>query len=183
MCFPLSYAYKRKWSLRQPSAEAPFERIDRDDISGLCACTRSAGVCHLSKPAGFPTASAAYPRNGRAILSCRYIWPCNSRDVRPPLSPTEPVGSYPPFHPCRNRRRLFSVTCRPGVAAGFPLGNAMLCVARTFLLTSGKRMPRRQTSFLSYSITESYISYFVSSIVFSLLFLRILRRFQVSRRN
>lgn len=45
----------------------------------------------------------------------------------------------PPFHPCRNRRRLFSVTCRPDVAAGFPLGNAMLFVARTFLFMLAHR--------------------------------------------
>jgi hypothetical protein len=60
----------------------------------------------------------------------------------------------PPFHPYRVHRRLFSVTLIPDVAAGFPLENAMLCVARTFLFML---CIERQTAFLPFM--QSY--YFI----------------------
>ena len=56
----------------------------------------------------------------------------------------------PPFHPCLCRGghwRSFSVTLIPGVAAGFPLENAVPCVARTFLFMLGIE---RQTTFLPF---------------------------------
>ena len=87
-------------------------------------------------PADF---SSLPPGNGRAALDCRCIWPCNTWDVRPPVSPSEPVGSYPTFSPLP----LPALPDRGGcflslildVAADFPLGSMPLCVARTFLCT------------------------------------------------
>ena len=43
--------------------------------------------------------SSLPPGNGRAALDCRYIWPCNTWDVRPSGSLRRPVGSYPAFSP------------------------------------------------------------------------------------
>ena len=44
----------------------------------------------------------------------------------------------PPFHPYRRPKPAAVVFCHiiPGIAAGFPLKNAVLCVARTFLYAS-----------------------------------------------
>lgn len=94
--------------------------------------------------------SSLPPDNGRAALRCRYIWPCNSQEVRLDMSPYRPVGSYPTFSPLPRTRWLEAVIfCHliPDVAAGFPLENAMLCVARTFLFMTSIE---RQTSSLPF---------------------------------
>ena len=82
-------------------------------------------------PAG---SSSLPPGNGRAILSCRYIWHCNPWDVRHLVSPRNPVGSYPAFSPLPPKGGGYFLSLIPGVAAGFPLGNMVPYVARTFLL-------------------------------------------------
>ena len=48
--------------------------------------------------------SSLPPDNGRAALRCRYIWPCNSQEVRLDMSPYRPVGSYPTFSPLPRTR-------------------------------------------------------------------------------
>ena len=76
--------------------------------------------------------SSLPPDNGRATLNCRYIWPCNPWDVRPFPSPGKPVGYYPAFSPLPFWAVVFCHIV-PDVAAGFPLGNMVPFVARTFL--------------------------------------------------
>lgn len=95
--------------------------------------------------------------NGRAVLSCRYIWPCNPQDVRRLMSPCGPVVSY---------TRLFTLTLSPksqggcflslipDIAASFPLKNAVPCVARTFLY--GLFRPERQTVPLHRKVTIKF---------------------------
>lgn len=105
---------------------------------------RSASVIYLCRqlPAGY---SSLPPGNGRTILDCRCIWPCNPQDVRRHMSPCGPVVSY---------TRLFTLTRRlappggrslsliPDIAASFPLENAASCVARTFLYGPAGRSDR-----------------------------------------
>ena len=114
-------------------------------------CRKCSGVCHLSKLQGCPGVLAAYPpAMDGAILNCRYIWPCNSRDVRPSPSPTKPVSSYLTFSPlpapeaqavvfCHispRRRRRLSVRKRDALCCpDFPLASS--------------RESKRQTTFLS----------------------------------
>lgn len=74
----------------------------------MCRRMRCLSFIYAARlPAGW---SSLPPGNGRAALDCRYIWHCNTWDVRPPVSPSEPVGSYPTFSPLPYGRRLFSVT-------------------------------------------------------------------------
>ena len=81
--------------------------------------------------------SSLPPDNGRAALRCRYIWPCNSQEVRLDMSPYRPVGSYPTFSPLprtrwprgghflspypRRRRRLSVRKCDALRCPDFPL--------------------------------------------------------------
>ena len=98
-------------------------------------CRTVCGVCHLSRLRGCPRAQAAYPpamdeppltagvfglaTHGMCGLRCRH----RSR-----------WALTPPFHPYRREDGGCFLSLIPGVAAGFPLGNMLLCVARTFLL-------------------------------------------------
>ena len=68
------------------------------------------------------------------------------------MSPWRPVGSYPAFSPLPRRTRHRAVVLchlNPTVAHGFPLGNVMLCVARTFLLAHLSARAKRQATRLS----------------------------------
>ncbi len=98
-------------------------------------CRLEGGVCHLSTPRGCPRAQAAYPpamdgqslaagifgiaTHGMCGLSCRH-------ESRWALTP--------PFHPYLHRGGGCFLSLIPDVTAGFPLGNMVPCVARTFLL-------------------------------------------------
>ena len=55
----------------------------------------------------------------------------------------------PPFHPYHREVAVVFCHLNPTVAHGFPLGNVMLCVARTFLLAHLSARAKRQATRLS----------------------------------
>ena len=109
--------------------------------------------------AGCPTRySSLPPGNGRAILDCRYIWPCNPQDVRRRQSPGVPVGSYPAFSPLppaetsggrflshypRHRCRLSVKKCGALCCPDFPLrlGGGATDRASAYVFVSGYAEP------------------------------------------
>lgn len=110
----------------------------RDDVSRVMCPTQGLGVCHLSALIGCPTALAAYPPAAdeqsliAGIFGLATHRVCGLRRCRRSRwALTPPFHPYPP--PRKGRAVLFCHT-NPDVAAGFPLENVMLCVARTFLL-------------------------------------------------
>lgn len=119
-------------------------------------CPPGGGCLSFIYTADLPAAGAAYPPAmdeqpliaGIFGLATRRMCGLRCRQ-RSRWSLTPPFHPYPP----RERAVIFCHTC-PDVAAGFPLGCAVLFVARTFLsiLTVEGRM-QRQTSILHYKIT------------------------------
>jgi len=110
--------------------------------------TRSASLCYL-QPACKPGSVVFHHLSGRTIAGTivrptprhrtsspqrRYTWSFNPWGVRLPVSPREPVGSYPAFSPLSRHRRdgFFLLHCHT-LADIFPLGSMALFVARTFL--------------------------------------------------
>lgn len=87
----------------------------------------------LQSPAG---SSGLPPGSGRATLECRYTWPCNPQVVRPRVSPRRAVGSYPAFSPLPRTGAVVFCYLDCALTDIYPLGSAVLCVARTFLSPS-----------------------------------------------
>ena len=150
-----------------------FLKNSRNDISRVLYRQKPVSVIYLDLRSPVDSSSLP-PGKRRAILICRYIWPCNSWDVRPPVSPSEPVGSYPTFSPLLSCDSGSFLSLIPDVTAGFPLGNMVPCVARTFL----PGVPGRQTSFL-----PLILSYFKSFLFCSINFIIISTTVWSSRRE
>ena len=102
------------------------------------------GDGHLSESGGCPPTLAAYPpAMDEQSLAAGILGLATHRMCGPVCRHTGRWALTPPFHPYPRRLlrlggakqggRSFSVTLIPGVAAGFPLENMLLCVARTFL--------------------------------------------------
>ena len=111
----------------------------RNDVSRVMCRYRSAGVCHLSKRCNHLQALAAYPPTmdeqslAAGIFGLATRGMCGLRRCR-----RSRWALTPPFHPYPLVGEGAVIFChtRLDVAADFPLGSAVLCVARTFLLAS-----------------------------------------------
>lgn len=84
-----------------------------------------------------PAASSNLPPDiGRATLDCRYTRSCNPRDVLPGDIAAPAVGSYPAFSPLPRTGAVVFCYLDCALTDIYPLGSAVLCVARTFLSPS-----------------------------------------------
>ncbi len=76
--------------------------------------------------------SSLPPDNGRAILKCRYTWPCNPKMCGTSCHHEARWALTPPFHPYHSCGGYF-LSHYSTVTRSFPLESVVLCVARTFL--------------------------------------------------
>ena len=76
--------------------------------------------------------SSLPPDNGRAILKCRYTWPCNPKMCGTSCHHEARWALTPPFHPYHLCGGFF-LSHYSAVTRSFPLESVVLYVARTFL--------------------------------------------------
>ena len=129
----------RIWRTARPHPVVKKKRDPHAPVSRVLCVPRlaprhvSAIYLRLRSPAG---SSGLPPGSGRATLECRYTWPCNPQVVRPRVSPRRSVGSYPAFSPLPRTGAVVFCYLDCALTDIYPLGSAVLCVARTFLSPS-----------------------------------------------
>ena len=80
------------------------------------------------------TVTRGSPGSGRAVLECRYTWPCSAPDCTRTMSPWPAGSSYLPFSPLPPLRKAVVFCCNPHELAPIcAFHRALPCAARTFL--------------------------------------------------
>ena len=121
-------------------------------------CRHEDGVCHLSTHRSCLRAGAAYPpAMDEQSLTAGIFGLATRRMCGLPCHHGSRWALTPPSHPyhLQGRGGCF-LSLISGVAAGFPLGNMMLCVARTFLLKETSQATDRFSAFYILSVISPF---------------------------